>query len=185
MDASHLDTLDRQLFDAIIFFACLEHMTIKERLASLQKAWARLEKGGFLVVVDTPNRLAHMDSHTSRLPFYNWLPDELAFHYSAKSQRAPFNRNFTDFTDDSLLQFIREGRGVSYHEFELAIDRVQNLTVASTLEQYEARKNPIWHYGRRLIRSKNVQFETLLRSIEPTVPQCYMSPSLNFCLQKQ
>ena len=184
LDASNIDTLADKKFGCIIFFACLEHMTIQERLTSLQKAWALLEDGGYLVVVDTPNRLTFMDNHTSRLPFYSWLPDELAFYYSGRSQRTPFNTMFVDYTQDNLLRFIREGRGVSYHEFELAINPVQHLTIASTLEQHEAKRNPVWHYGRRLFRSKNVQFETFIRSVEPTVPQCFMSPSLNFCLQK-
>jgi len=184
LDASDINTLTDQQFDCIIFFACLEHMTIQERLTSLKKAWVLLNTGGYLVVVDTPNRLAFMDNHTSRLPFYNWLPDELAFLYAGRSQRSPFNTMFKDYTQDNLLRFIREGRGVSYHEFELSIKPVKQLTIASTLEQHESKRNPLWHHGRRLFRSKNVQFETFIRSIEPTVPQCFMSPSLNFCLQK-
>jgi 2-polyprenyl-3-methyl-5-hydroxy-6-metoxy-1,4-benzoquinol methylase len=37
-----LDTFGTQAFDTIIFFACLEHMTIAERLSSLRDAWAML-----------------------------------------------------------------------------------------------------------------------------------------------
>jgi 2-polyprenyl-3-methyl-5-hydroxy-6-metoxy-1,4-benzoquinol methylase len=74
-------------FDFIMFFASLEHMTIRERLAALERAWKTLDAGGLLVIVETPNRLWYFDGHTSLLPFFHWLPDELAFNYSHFSQR--------------------------------------------------------------------------------------------------
>jgi S-adenosylmethionine-dependent methyltransferase len=72
-------------FDLILFYASLEHMTHEERKQALRRAWQLLCPGSLLGVVETPNRLWHYDSHTSFLPFFHWLPDDLAFEYSSRS----------------------------------------------------------------------------------------------------
>jgi 2-polyprenyl-3-methyl-5-hydroxy-6-metoxy-1,4-benzoquinol methylase len=66
-------------FDFVIFFACLEHMTYAERLDAMRSTWSGLTPGALWCSIETPNRLWWFDEHTSFLPFYNWLPDELAF----------------------------------------------------------------------------------------------------------
>lgn len=104
-------------FDLIVFSASLEHMTYEERLISIKTAWSMLNKNGFLVVIETPNRLYYFDGHSSKLPFYHWLPDQLAMQYSKYSPReACINNSFDE------MQFLRFGRGASFHEFEIALD---------------------------------------------------------------
>jgi len=71
-------------FNFIIFYASLEHMT------SLVNAWSLLSNNGVLCVIEAPNRLWYFDSHTSGLPFYYWLPDEIAIKYSRFSSRRKF-----------------------------------------------------------------------------------------------
>ncbi len=83
-------TFQARSFDLIIFFACLEHMTIKERLESLRQAWDLLPSNGLLAIIETPNRLWFYDEHTSHLPLFHWLPNELAFYYSKMSKRENF-----------------------------------------------------------------------------------------------
>jgi 2-polyprenyl-3-methyl-5-hydroxy-6-metoxy-1,4-benzoquinol methylase len=124
-------------FDIIIFFACLEHMTITERLSSLRDAWKMLSSDGLLVVVETPNRLWYFDGHTSLLPFFHWLPDELAFLYSKFSSRENFRELYNDYNATSEDHFLRRGRGVSFHEFDIAIGRATNLKVISSLSTFE------------------------------------------------
>ena len=88
-DAAELDRLvGGRPVDWIIFWASLEHMTVPERLAALTAAWNTLPPGGLLTLVETPNRLWFTDSHTSYLPYFNWLPDELALRYARFSSRA-------------------------------------------------------------------------------------------------
>lgn len=141
MNAEQMQShFQKDQFDLIIFFACLEHMTIEERISSLKAAWEMIPTGGFLVAVETPNRLWHFDSHTSKLPFYHWLPNELAFHYSKYSTRKNFREIYHDYNDLNKENFLRRGRGVSYHEFELAIDRVSSLNVISSLSSYQGYK---------------------------------------------
>lgn len=76
-----------QDFDFIIFFACLEHMTHNERMLAMKNTWEMLATDSLWCLVDTPNRLWHYDQHTAHLPFYSWLPDDLAFAYSRFSPR--------------------------------------------------------------------------------------------------
>jgi len=116
-------------FDMIIFSATLEHMTYDERLVSIKLAWDMLSKNGFLVVIDTPNRLYFYDDHSSILPFYHWLPDQIAMKYSKFSPR--------DMCKDigcDEMKFMRFGRGASFHEFELALN-----IKCSDMEVYDMR----------------------------------------------
>jgi S-adenosylmethionine-dependent methyltransferase len=118
LNATNLNDLNQE-FDMVVFSACLEHMTYKERLLSIRAAWQVLATGGFLVVVDTPNRLHYYDRHSSMLPFYDWLPDELALQYSKYSPR---KKCIELSSSNDIYELMRFGRGVSYHEFELALD---------------------------------------------------------------
>ena len=124
-------------FDFIIFYASLEHMTHHERISAIRTTWDMLPPGGLLSVVETPNRLWHTDPHTSLLPFFHWLPDELAFDYSRFSSRPNFRERYDNYDDEQQrLHFLRRGRGVSFHEFVLAIGSVEQLNVRSSLAMY-------------------------------------------------
>lgn len=72
-------------FDFVIFFATLEHMTLDERFSAMASAWKLVGPGKCWCVIDTPNRLWIRDGHTSLLPFFHWLPDELAIRYMRHS----------------------------------------------------------------------------------------------------
>ena len=127
-------------FDLVLFFAVLEHMTLAERDVALRSAWTLLAEGQYLGVGETPNRLWPYDAHTSRLPFFNWLPDELAFRYTRFSPRLTLRTRFREITDESMLRFRREGRGVSFHELDLALG--ENYRVISDQAAFLAARNP-------------------------------------------
>ena len=128
-------------YDVILYYACLEHMTISERIESLQQAYSKLNKCGFLVIVEAPNRLWIEDTHTSELPFFQWLPDDLAYLYSKFSPKGSFNSRYTDNELNYLAEFHRRGRGVSYHEFDLAFENYKNLEIVSSLNRLVYSKN--------------------------------------------
>jgi len=113
--------------DIILLFAVLEHQTIKERHETLKLCWELLKPGGVLVVNDTPNLLYYTDLHTSLLPFLHWLPSELYARYAGRSPREGFGEGFADFETIPLQELdtsiMRWGRGVSYHDFELALGK--------------------------------------------------------------
>ncbi|PSB53743.1 SAM-dependent methyltransferase [filamentous cyanobacterium Phorm 6] len=120
----------------ILLFAVLEHMTIQERLKTLKEAWDLLLPGGTLIVAETPNRLTYFDYHTSQLPFFHFLPLELAVKYYENSSRNQFKLAIRKQLDsgtvaDAKNALIRWGNAVSYHEFEIVLgSNLKDLLVA-------------------------------------------------------
>lgn len=107
-------------YDVVLLPAVLEHMTIEERLEVLQALWTLLRVDGIMVVYDTPNRLYPLDFHSFRLPFFDWLPEEIAVRYASHSPRHELPQMLASASDRKLM-LHRIGRGASYHEFDLAI----------------------------------------------------------------
>tara|TARA_A100001015_G_scaffold311941_1_gene416163 strand:+ start:512 stop:1453 length:942 start_codon:yes stop_codon:yes gene_type:complete len=130
----NIDELEQD-FDVIILYATLEHLTVEERLNTLKKCKNILKKGGYLITIEAPNRLWYFDSHTSELPFFQWLPDNLAYKYSKYSPKQSFSNNYLDNEYDNLTSFLRRGRGVSYHEFELVFNDLSELDILSRLNR--------------------------------------------------
>lgn len=119
--------------DLMVLFAVLEHMTIEERLRILATARDTVSPAGAIAIVESPNRLLWWDYHTSVLPFFGMLPDELALLYATRSERPEFvaaiaaaNRSSTALT--------RWGRGVSFHEFELVFEDFPDNVVGCNYE---------------------------------------------------
>ena len=134
MSSVNTDEL-KQDFDAVILYATLEHLTVEERLVTLRNCKNILKKGGYLITIEAPNRLWYFDSHTSELPFFQWLPDNLAYRYSKYSPKQSFRKNYLDTEYDNLTAFLRRGRGVSYHEFELVFNDLSELNIVSRLKR--------------------------------------------------
>ena len=111
--------------DIVLLFAVLEHQTIEERHETIRLCWELLNPDGLLVVADTPNLLYYFDLHTSQLPFLHLLPSELYVRYANRSPREGFASSFPAGKKLSCKELdtsiMRWGRGVSYHDFELAM----------------------------------------------------------------
>lgn len=130
--------------DIALFFAVLEHTTHEEAISLLGSAWACLKPGGLLVVADTPNRLSYYDYHTSHMPFFNNMSDEMVSAEAWRSDRSDFKTAFENqpMDDAQRLGLVRWGRGVSYHAFEGAIGwEVHNHVV---LPGYEKEITDVW-----------------------------------------
>jgi len=134
LSGTDISTLQEK-FDIVIYYASLEHMTIEERIASLREAWNLLSSRGYLIIVEAPNRLWIEDTHTSELPFFQWLPDNLAYMYSSNSNKESFSSKYLDSNYSQMQEFLRRGRGVSFHEFELAFEDLNKLNVVSSLSR--------------------------------------------------
>lgn len=152
-----------QHFDLVFHWASLEHMTYSERLASLADAWKIINPNGLLVVVESPNRLWYWDSHTSEQAFFHWLPDELAIPYAKFSPR----KRFAADIDIHRFSLARYGRGVSFHEYELAIGKHVTSRTCSSLGEYLG-TNPM----RRILRywTKEYRYMRLLSNIRGIPP---------------
>jgi len=175
-NARHL--LDFGPMDAVLYFAALEHMTLDERLQSLAEAWSLLSAGGLLAIIETPNRLWYFDQHTSRLPFYNWLPHDLAFIYARFSPRENFKDSYQEPSVENMNHFLRRGRGASYHEIDVAIAPTQSLDTVSSLVGYFG-----W---RRRIRMKRFarRYKALLRQIRPDLHEGWFDLDLDVIIRK-
>lgn len=165
-------------FDLILYFATLEHMTTAERLASLEQAWELLVPGGYLGVIEAPNRLWTSDVHTSQLPFFNWLPDDLAFRYSALSPRENFRELYGASPRESMEHFLRRGRGVSYHEFEVAIAPIDQLEVSQSLAAYLRRRTF------RVLPREVRKFRRYLMRQAPHVPEAFFEEFLDLLVRR-
>ena len=169
-------------FDYIIFYAALEHMTIEERMSAMRATWQMLSVGDLWCVIETPNRLWYYDSHTSLLPFHMWLPDELAFEYSRFSPRQNYREQYREYTDEAKLDFLRRGRGVSFHEFELAMKPTKELRIKSSLNVTNRERGPLGLLKWRL--SNEYRYISLLRRIAPDLHEGFLQSSLYLIIEK-
>lgn len=124
---------------AVLLFAVLEHLLEAERQLYLREIWHNiLQPGGYLIVVDTPNRLGLFDYHTSHLPFYHLLPNEIAIPYARRSPRAEFVEGVHAAGEVARQDVARYrwGVGLSYHDFEVAFgcDSLEGLILANGYE---------------------------------------------------
>ncbi len=178
LSADSIAKFGANAFDLVVFSASLEHMTSPERLAALQGAWQIVPAGGFLAVMDTPNRLWYFDQHTSRLPFYHWLPNDLAFRYARFSSRDNFRELYTDENDEAMQHFLRRGRGVSFHEFDLAIKPATKLKVVSSLASYRG------VLRRYLGSAASRRYKAALMSMCPGIHEGFFDPNLELVIQR-
>jgi 2-polyprenyl-3-methyl-5-hydroxy-6-metoxy-1,4-benzoquinol methylase len=149
------ERLRGQRFDWIIFYASLEHMTTTEKIDAIRSTWAMLPPGGRWVVVEAPNRLWYFDAHSSLLPFFHWLPDDLAIRYTQRSSRASMREQFGGapgrHTPEALARY---GRCLSFHEFDLALGDARSLPVVSSFNEFEERRFRALRVRRTLARVK-------------------------------
>ncbi len=176
------DTFAGRNFDTILLFACLEHLLPVERLEVLRQAWKLLRGGGMLCVADTPNRLWHFDNHSSMLPFFHWLPDELACRYSRFSPREIYNEVFDENRPETKDQLLRMGRGASYHEFELAIAPLSELDIVGYKSGFLARRSVPFRIARAM--SRDARYRAFLARSAPSVHPAFLEMTLDVIIRK-
>ena len=170
-------------FDIVACIAVLEHMTNDERIDTLRAAWSKLKHDGLLLIAQTPNRLWPFDHHTSLLPFFHWLPDELAVLYSASSPRESYSSQFDRVASPDMTLFARRGRGVSFHELDIALGSSWRSSVLSSLAQWHRRRSSPACSRWRM--SKTAAISTLLGTVGPEeVHAGFYEPVVNVVLDK-
>ncbi len=93
-DGNHLpENLGK--FDFVVLNAVFEHLLPSERLQTLPILWDSLKENGILLISETPYRYSILESHTTGLPFLNFLPDKLAYQMAIRfSRRIDKNENW-------------------------------------------------------------------------------------------
>jgi S-adenosylmethionine-dependent methyltransferase len=162
--------------DVVLLPAVLEHLRMDERLAVLETMWGILRSRGAMVIYDTPNRLYAYDMHSFRLPFFNWLPDDLALLYTCNSPRKELLPMLAQAGSPKETLY-RIGRGVSYHEFDLSIGLSEFEVIA------DGYSNLLTH------RAINDSFEGMLLQFferySPHVPPAFSKQYLEMVLRKK
>jgi SAM-dependent methyltransferase len=142
--------------DVFLLYAVLEHLTVPERLDVLALARRVVRRDGVIVVCEAPNRLIDFDHHTARMPYFSQLPDDLALHYARNSERGDFTTAMADAAGrgDRVEReaLARWGRGVSYHEFELAFGHLPSHVIASNYDPLLMGVRPVQPDEQRLGR---------------------------------
>jgi len=170
-----------QRFDFILFFASLEHMTHPERMAAMARTWQMLPPGGLWGVIETPNRLWYYDHHTAHLNFFLWLSDELAADYVRFSPRDDVREQIGG-AENRPLALCRAGRGVSFHEFDLALGPSRNLNVVSSMPLFYRQRDLALRLQWRL--SRDCRFERFLAELCADLHRGFLQPTLYLLIRK-
>jgi S-adenosylmethionine-dependent methyltransferase len=174
--------VDINSYDLVLFFAVLEHMTHEECLQSLSCVWKSMNPGALLGIVDTPNRLWCFDEHTGLLPFFRWLPDEIAIRYCAKSPRDVIAALSNDTSAAGILQLQRRGRsGISYHEIDLALGEVTGLSIVSSLAAWRRHRDFV-QFVKWLLRDR--AYQRFCRAVAGGLPAAWFEPFLDIVLRR-
>lgn len=178
------DVLEPRKYNVVIFYACLEHMTMEERIKSLSSAWSYLGKEGYLVIIESPNRLFWYDYHTSFLPFFHILPYDLALQYAKRSSRASLVKSLEGLSkDDAYTCLARWGTCVGYHEIEVALQKnILDLKFLEDLISFEIRTNGFLSDEERLTRETFIRLFELRQMTMP--PIGFFNINIDMILQK-
>ena len=121
----------------VVLIAVVGHLLESERIQYLTAIWQQLEPGDLLVIAETPNFYAYLDTHTFGVPFAHMVPDD---HFVGWLRSQPSSLRFRDSLLDTAAKegvaAVLEGRrrlgiGVSHHTFELAFGMDLNEVVAA------------------------------------------------------
>ncbi|HEY5198066.1 MAG TPA: class I SAM-dependent methyltransferase [Solirubrobacteraceae bacterium] len=142
--------------DVFLLYAVVEHLTVPERLDVLALARRVVRRDGVIVVCEAPNRLIDFDHHTAQMPYFSQLPDDLALRYARNSRRGDFTAAMADAAGRggpaAREALARWGRGVSFHEFELAFGDLRRHVIASNYDPLLMGVRPVQPDEQRLAR---------------------------------
>ncbi|MFC1842807.1 class I SAM-dependent methyltransferase [Candidatus Dependentiae bacterium] len=174
-------------FDYVILSAVFEHLLPKERKQLFPKIWGLLNPGGILFLNRTPYRYFPIETHTTGLPFINYLPDKLVRFCAHKLSK----RNLKNDTWDMLL---RKGiRGASIREITHILQHATNKQSKPIFRPIFLQPNKLglkdrvdlWHHETNTTkhkRIKNIIF-LLLKALKITTGTTLV-PNLSLAIKK-
>lgn len=77
-------------FDLVLVVGVVEHLPPRNRRAQVDEYYRVLARGGHIAILDTPNRLFPLETHSIGLPFVQWLPPRLAYAYARLARPRKF-----------------------------------------------------------------------------------------------
>jgi SAM-dependent methyltransferase len=91
-------------FDLVLVVAVVEHLPVRFRRAQVDEYYRVLAPGGHIAILDTPNRVFPVETHSVGLPLVQWLPPRIAYRYARACQRRKF-------ASMPYAEFIADGTG--------------------------------------------------------------------------
>jgi SAM-dependent methyltransferase len=91
-------------FDLVVALGVVEHLPLRLRRAQVDEYYRVLAPGGLIAVLDTPNRLFPLETHSVGLPLVQWLPAPLAYRYARLCRPGRF-------AEVTFTQFVADGTG--------------------------------------------------------------------------
>jgi SAM-dependent methyltransferase len=77
-------------FDLVLVVGVVEHLPARNRRAQVDEYYRVLAPGGHIAILDTPNRLFPLETHSVGLPLVQWLPARLAYAYARVARPVKF-----------------------------------------------------------------------------------------------
>ena len=77
-------------FDLVLVVGVIEHLPTRNRRAQVDEYYRVLAPGGHIAILDTPNRLFPLETHSIGLPLVQWLPPRAAHAYARLARPAKF-----------------------------------------------------------------------------------------------
>ncbi|HYB44420.1 MAG TPA: class I SAM-dependent methyltransferase [Candidatus Methylomirabilis sp.] len=91
-------------FDLVLAIGVVEHLPAHHRRAQVDEYYRVLRPGGHIAILDTPNRLFPVETHSVGLPLVQWLPPPVAYRYARLGRPARFR-------DVPYAEFAADGTG--------------------------------------------------------------------------
>lgn len=91
-------------FDLVLAVGVVEHLPARNRREQVDEYYRVLAPGGYLAVLDTPNRFFPLETHSIGLPLIQWLPASAAYRYARALRPGKYR-------DVSFAQFTADGTG--------------------------------------------------------------------------
>jgi 2-polyprenyl-3-methyl-5-hydroxy-6-metoxy-1,4-benzoquinol methylase len=137
-------------FDAVLMGGVFEHLLPEERRTLMPKIWRTLKHGGFLLLNETPHRWWVVETHTTGIPFLNYLPDALALRAAHLSPRYA--------RPESWSTLLRHGiRGASEAEVLESLDDPSARPLAplagDAIDMWYAQLGPRARVVKRMVRA--------------------------------
>ncbi len=178
-DTRNLPFADNSFY-VIVCNAVIEHIHPALRRSHLEELWRVLKPGGYIFIMETPNRLWPKEGHTTGLPLVPYMPLRMARRYAILFSR---NVSSRDSVDDLITRGIR---GSTYREIHRAFkgseyipnDDLRRYFTSSTTGQSERKK--------RLKKGAMALFRILDATICRlfSIPVASLLPSLSLCFKK-
>jgi len=80
-ETCHLPWPDAR-FDLVLACGVVEHLPARHRRVQVDEYYRVLAPGGHIAILDTPNRLFPLETHSVGLPLVQWMPEPLAYRYA-------------------------------------------------------------------------------------------------------